>query len=820
VSLAVGVVEAGLGIGTDRLRNFNGNKGGLSCVVSYDFMMMRVLLLFLIAGGLRVWASQPINAPMVGASASVSQPHVTAELIPERTNIQPGEPFDVALHLHSDKDWHTYWINPGDAGLATTIKWTLPPGFTAGPIQWPTPEKHNMGPLVTYGYEGDVYLLTTITPPKNGLPTHFDVKAHAEWLVCQEECIPGKADFDLPLDSGLTLRLPVENKLLFTQARERLPVEDPLGDVDATYENDDLAIQIEIETAGVIDHLKNIQFFLEQPNVLDPQAEPRRIRSYFPTQLLLQIKLVQNGDKPNQLSGVLVSDDFLFKKNKAIHFSSFSVKNKSEALAVSTPSPQTTGSDKSAAVSSGDSVSQSNDHATVPPLGTAAATTEGSLPVASSNPDNEVVRDTQGNTSTSFVAGMPATTATAQPWLIAVLGAAFVGGLILNLMPCVLPVLSLKVFSLMRHAGENPRGAWKQGVAFTGGVVLSFWVLAGLLLALRAAGNQLGWGFQMQSPGFVLALIFLFFLLGLNLFGVFELGTSLVGLDAKVTGRFHGLTSSFLNGALATVAATPCTAPFMGSALGFAAQQPAVISLIVFTFLALGMATPYLLLTIFPGALRFVPKPGAWMEAFKQFMGFLLMATVIFLIYVFGALVGVAAIPGVLFTLLFFALAAWIYGRWGTLRWFRYSMIALGVYAILNYDSIAIILLEAGGTTKTDSKEHNNWQPWSPEAVDAELAQGRPVFVDFTAAWCLSCKVNERVALDTDAVKKAFAEKNVTLFRADWTHSDAKISETLRQYNRDGVPLYLLYSPKEKDKPQVLPEVLTPGIVLEAMGKL
>ncbi len=255
---------------------------------------------------------------------------------------------------------------------------------------------------------------------------------------------------------------------------------------------------------------------------------------------------------------------------------------------------------------------------------------------------------------------------TEQPLLIAVLGAAFIGGLILNLMPCVLPVLSLKVFSLMKHAGENPKAAWVQGVAFTAGVVLSFWVLAGLLLALRSAGNHLGWGFQMQSPGFVLALIFLFFLLGLNLFGVFELGSSLVGLDAKATGHLGGLASSFGNGALATLAATPCTAPFMGSALGFAAQQPAYIALLIFTFLAFGMATPYLLLTIFPGALRLVPKPGAWMEAFKQFMGFLLMATVIFLIYVFGALVGEEQVSWLLFVLLIAGLAAWIYGRWAT----------------------------------------------------------------------------------------------------------------------------------------------------------
>ena len=396
------------------------------------------------------------------------------------------------------------------------------------------------------------------------------------------------------------------------------------------------------------------------------------------------------------------------------------------------------------------------------------------------------------------------------------------GGLILNLMPCVLPVLSLKVFSLMKHAGD-PKAAWKQGVAFTAGVVLSFWVLAGLLLALRAAGNQLGWGFQMQSPGFVLALIFLFFLLALNLFGVFEFGASLVGLDAKATSHSHGLISSFLNGALATVAATPCTAPFMGSALGFAAQQPAMISLLIFTFLAFGMATPYLLLTIFPGALRFVPKPGAWMEAFKQFMGFLLMAAVIWLVYVFGVLTGQNQVPWLLLALLLAGIAAWIYGRWGTpvhstpvrLAAFVLTLGLLG-YAIHS----GIVLARATPPKMSARSGADVWQPWSADAVQQALAQNRPVFVDFTAAWCLSCKVNERVALETDAVQQAFKEKNVALLKADWTQPDPEISKALRQYNRDGVPLYLLYSPKNPGTPQVLPEVLTPGIVLEGLEKL
>jgi thiol:disulfide interchange protein DsbD len=740
-------------------------------------MMVRTLLLLLIVGSLVARASDPISAPAQGASATVSQPHTTAELIPETTTVQPGQPFDVALHLHSDPGWHTYWINPGDAGLATTITWTLPSGFTAGPIQWPTPEKHNMGPLITYGYEGDVYLLTTITPPKADLPQHFDVKAHAEWLVCQEECIPGKAELTLPLDSGLlNLRLPIDNKDFFDQARERLPVANTLWDIKGAYgtppelggmAGQALEIMFTNKTGISERSWGSLHFFAEQPNVLDSHGEkfppdPKQKLSQFN----LWISLQQNGEKPDQISGVLVSDQPLSRDSRAVYISAFSTKDMpNEIPTMSTPVP--------------------NGH---PEL------VEGSVPPV----------------------------AAAQPLLIAVLGAAFIGGLILNLMPCVLPVLSLKVFSLMKHAGENPRVAWIQGVAFTAGVVLSFWVLAGLLIALRTAGNQLGWGFQMQSPGFVLALIFLFFLLALNLFGVFELGASLVGLDAKATGHLGGLASSFGNGALATLAATPCTAPFMGSALGFAAQQPPFVALLIFTFLALGMATPYLLLTIFPGALRFVPKPGAWMEAFKQFMGFLLMATVIFLVYVFGALRGEEQIPELLFFLLIWALLAWIYGRWAA-RSFLVRLLTIGLI-ILSFFALeepsASSGLKAKTVSQSKAQDADGWQPWSPASVDDALAKGQPVFVDFTAAWCLSCKVNEAVALGTDTVKQAFAQKNVALFRADWTHSDPEISKTLQQFKRDGVPLYLLYSPKNKDAPQVLPEVLTPGIVLDALKNL
>jgi thiol:disulfide interchange protein len=763
--------------------------------------MMRILLLLCATFfGVVARGSDLIPAPGLMTSNRVTQPHVVAELISQTPDFTTGKPFLVALHLHMDAGWHTYWINPGDAGLATKIDWTLPPGFTAGPIEWPTPELHPMGPLTTYGYAGDVYLLTEITPPaKVGAKLPFDIEAKATWLVCQEECIPGKADLQLKVPAA-TVDQDRSGAAFVAAAQARLPVPDTAWTVDAAYGikpglsapgQEALWIQFKNKAGVPPSSLGHLYFFPEQGNVLAPnetdnsQPDPKQALSEF----VLPFTLQQNGEKPAQISGVLVSDQPLIGGAKAVYIPAFSTAATDvPIISASTGNPAGASGTASLAapmapapVAAGTPASDGSDHRSVPPGGV-----------------------------------------NAEPLLMAVLGAAFLGGLILNLMPCVLPVLSLKVFALVRHAGEDARGAWKQGAAFTAGVVLSFWLLAGLLIALRAAGNQLGWGFQMQSPGFVLGLTFLFFLLGLNLFGVFELGASLVGLDAKATQRVgSGLTSSFLNGALATLAATPCTGPFMGSALGFAARQPASVALLIFTFLALGMATPYLLLTIFPRALRFVPKPGAWMEAFKQFMGFLLMATVIFLVYVFGALVGQDQVPALLAALLIAGLGAWIYGRWGSAMHgvgVRVFAVALALLALGGAIAWGVGL--AGATAPKGGEGESGWQTWSPAAVNQALAQNRPVFVDFTAAWCLSCKVNERVALDTKAVRAALAEKHVALLRADWTHADPAISAALRAYHRDGVPLYLLYSPKAKDAPEVLPQVLTPGMVLDAVGRL
>jgi thiol:disulfide interchange protein/DsbC/DsbD-like thiol-disulfide interchange protein len=400
-----------------------------------------------------------------------------------------------------------------------------------------------------------------------------------------------------------------------------------------------------------------------------------------------------------------------------------------------------------------------------------------------------------------------------------VLALAFLGGLALNLMPCVLPVLSLKVMSFVRQSGQESSRAWRHGVAFTAGVLLSFWLLAGLMLALRAGGRSVGWGFQLQSPTFVAFLAALFFVLGLNLFGVFSLGESLIAA-ANLNRERTGLVSSFGSGALATIVATPCTAPFMGSALGYGLTQPGAVSLLVFTALALGMASPYLLLSLNPRLLRLVPRPGAWMEGFQQFLGFLLMATVVALLWLLGREAGVEGMTRVLLALLALGLAAWLYGRAPSSGLGpRARLLAPAAAALFLALGLVLGVRQADGGGRVGGESGLNWEAYSPETLASLRAQGKPVFIDFTAAWCLTCQVNERVALASSEVQDRFRREGVVALRADWTQNDQDITAALASYGRQGVPLYVVYARDPGRPPRVLPEVITPGIVLGALDE-
>lgn len=433
--------------------------------------------------------------------------------------------------------------------------------------------------------------------------------------------------------------------------------------------------------------------------------------------------------------------------------------------------------------------------------------------------------DTQKIASTKKVEPIVAPAMEFEGGVLLAIAMAFLGGMILNLMPCVLPVISFKVLSFVKMAGQDRKIVFKHGLAFAGGVLLSFWVLASLLLILQAYGRSAGWGFQLQEPIFVGILAAVMMIFGLSMFGVFEFGAffaSWVG-NKKTSQGQEGLLGSFCSGILATAVATPCTGPFLGSAVGFAVTLPAYQAMLIFTSLGLGMAFPYLLLAANPQLLRFFPKPGAWMESFKEFMGFIMLGSVLWLVWVFGFQTGVESQTLLLGGLFLIALACWVYGRWGApYRPKKVRMLSL-VLSLILIGFGGQCVLSAGQTPAeamaAAQKQHGGWENFDPDRIAELQAQGVPVFVDFTAKWCLICQTNHLV-LSIDDVVQRMMEQNVVKMKADWTRSDPTITTYLKKYGRNGVPLYLLYSGKEGENPQILPQVLTKDNVIEALNKL
>lgn len=683
--------------------------------------------------------------------------HVEAQLVPEVTTIVPGEAFWVGLHMKIQDHWHVYWRNAGDAGLATAIDWELPEGFSAGEIQWPYPDAIPFDEFMNFGYENEVLLPVQITPPANLAPgSTVTLKANASWLVCKDVCIPENVDLELPLAIGEHVAINAAWTQPFADTRAMLPITNSGWKVQAAKIDTALVFEI-VPPEWVSDSPGKIRFFPYDELVINNGAAQEVTAGGNGYRLNVPLSPDREGD-PERISGVLVSENGW----------------------------RGAGSEKSQEIS---------------------------VEIGKSLDSN--FGSSAGNQEIGSI------------WWALLF--AFVGGMILNLMPCVLPVLSLKILGFVQQAGEDSSKVFSHGMVFTLGVLVSFWVLAGALLLLRAGGEQLGWGFQLQSPSFIIVLAIFLFLFGLNLFGVFELGTSLMGVGQGAASRSDYL-GSFVSGVTATVVATPCTAPFMGSALGFALSQPALLSMAIFTALGMGMALPYVLLASSPGLLKFVPKPGAWMDTLKQSMGFLMMATVIWLLYVLDGQVGSLGVFVALLALLVVGFGGWVLGRWGTLMRSKTTrLVAKTIAAVLivgsawfTIDMVGDGTASASAATKTSANAaaHVGWEPYSPELVSKLRAQGKPVFIDFTASWCLSCQVNKKVALNNAEVEAAFASKGVTRVIADWTSKDENITRALAAFGRNSVPLYVLYGAGSNEKPIVLPELLTPGLILDALARI
>lgn len=684
----------------------------------------------------------------------VRTPHADAELVVDAGAIEAGKPFLVALRLQHESGWHTYWKNPGDSGMPTRIRWTLPPGFSAGPILWPVPQRIPVGPLTNYGYGGDLLLLSEITPPPGysaGEALH--IEARADWLVCKDICLPAGATLALDVPAADSAGAsPWGPKL--RQARSAIPA--PLAGWVASAAAGGTGIEVTLAPRNPSGPLPDtLAFFPDQPDVIDNSAVP---------------VIARTADGALRL-GLRASPQF---------------KGNLETLSgIITASPAFGG-------------------------GVTIATV--SMPYAGGVPAAGAPAAPAGTLTAAEIAATASAADSAGVGLALALALAFAGGIVLNLMPCVFPLVSIKVLCFAQEAGCLTR-IRTHALAFAAGVVVCFWVIAGALLALRASGSMLGWGFQLQSPPIVAGLAVLFFVLGMNLSGVFDMG---LRLQTKAGDIQHGggLTGAFLSGLLATVVATPCTAPFMGAALGYAVTQPAGTAMLVFTALALGMAAPYLLLGFAPGLLRWLPRPGRWMETLRQLLAFPLYLTVVWLLWVLSVQAGTDSAIHLLAGLVLVAAALWAWSRFHRSHQ-RYAAVA------------AAALVGAGlafgwpGTDQTGGSRtlaaSGPWQAYSDEALGVERGRGVPVFVDFTAAWCVTCQVNKRLVLESTPVRQAFADGKVVRLRADWTNQDARITRALARLGRSGVPVYALY-PADGGEPRLLPELLTSDLVLKAIA--
>jgi thiol:disulfide interchange protein DsbD len=668
-------------------------------------------------------------------------PKVTVALISETSAVEPGATMWVGIRQRIAPGWHTYWINPGDSGEPPSIAWSLPAGFTAGPIVWPQPERLPQGPVMSYGYTGEVVLLTRITAPAD-LPAGRPVtlRGRASWLVCEKICIPEEADVALTLPVGPEKRAAAATAPAIERARRSVPAPSPWP---VTLQTSPETVTLSVAAPDVrADRIDEVWFVPMRWGVID-HAAPQAV-SIDAGRITLR---TARGPLPEaattDVDGVLVIRERL---DQGVVSQAFAVR--------------------------------------------------------------------------AVAGGAPA----GSPTLIAAMVLALAGGLILNLMPCVLPVLSIKAIALVEHAEVAPRVSRLHGLAYTAGVLVSFAALAGALVALRAGGAEIGWGFQLQSPVVVTLLAYVLFALALSLSGVLVIGGRLAGVG-------HGLAShpryagSFFTGALATVAATPCTAPFMGVAIGFALTQPPAAALLVFEALGLGLALPFLVLSAVPAWRRWLPRPGPWMERLRQALAFPLYASVAWLVWVASQQIGPDGVALVLAGLVLIAFAAWLHhgARAAAGRWRRVAMplaLACAAAAVAIGPLAGGALFDSAGAAPAPAGGGAKWEPFTPKRLAELRAQGTPVFVNFTAAWCITCLVNERVALHSPAVAEAFARRGVVYLKADWTSKSPEIAALLESFGRSGVPLYVVYGRGGLDAPQVLPQILSETGLIEAIEKI
>lgn len=681
--------------------------------------LLRLLFLSLFFIGLSVQA-QPWKKP---------EP-VQAELVSRFHDAVPGTEFEIGLLLRHDSKWHTYWKSTGDTGLPTRIQWSLPQGWHASEILWPTPAVFKIGDLVNYGYGDEVLLPVRISVPASAkVGSVQDIKAEVSWLMCADQCVPGKASLTLAVqvadkDGGAT-----KASTLFEASHTAMP--SPLSDASGVFDPKTHAVRVTFKSTEPFHHF---YVFAEGDDSVVVYGAPQSV-SRSADKISVTLQGTDELKAGSQFSGVFAADGGPLKAGWA---GSFSVPLESGTVAAPTVSDDT------------------------PQTGLSS-------------------------------------------WLAVAM--AFIGGLILNVMPCVFPVLSLKILSLVQD--RQRINLPLHGVVFTLGVLLTMLVLAGVLIAVKSAGISVGWGFQLQSPIFVASLAVIFAAISVNLLGWFEFSC------VRVSGGSYSnsLLNCFATGVLAVVAASPCTAPFMGAALGYALTASIRESIFVFLALGLGMSLPWLVLSLFPVLTAWMPKPGAWMNVFRKLMAIPMLLTMIWLLWVLSQQVSFTALVLYIAAVISLCVCLFLYGK------LQFSLLTAKLPIVLSA-ACAVLLFAAASSPlfRQPDAAVQAADAWSPQAVENALKAGKPVFVDFTASWCVTCQANKIAVLDREDIRKAFKQHGVVFLVADWTNQNPDITQALESFGRSGVPLYILYSPDGKTT--VLPELLTKNIVIGALDKL
>ena len=654
----------------------------------------------------------------------------------------PGETVQMALKMVLDPGWHIYWINAGDSGLPPMLTLLDAHGASAGELSFPPPHEQPLEGLMNYGYEGTVVLPFQLSLPDDLAQGDYTFRANAEYLICADICIPEDADLTFLLSLEDTPRRDASDAAEIERALASIPA--PIsGDARIDRSGNEWTLSIADKD------LRNAA--IENGSEvrffpLDHQIEhpPLQPLSYGEDGISLTLTPAAGMGSDGEIAGVVV---------------------------VKSASGDRTGWELAATP------------------GAPVAGTTGTLLTAAASGG--------GGNAVSLSVGQ----------LLGWFGFALLGGLILNLMPCVLPVLTIKAMGFVQAAARGESKEMRtHGLAYTAGVLVCFGAIGLILAALKAGGAEAGLGFQLQYAPVVGGLAVLMVLIGLNLMGYFEFGTSVMGAGSSLAAK-SGTSGAFFTGLLAAIVGAPCVGPFLGAALGAVVNQPWPVILTVFLVMGLGMALPFLLLSFIPGLSRYLPKPGPWMERLRQAFAFPLFLTALWLLWVMEGLSGMGGVLAVLAISLALIFLIWVFRASDGLSRAKLPVRIISLAAVIGAG-----LWAAYGRTEPDLIK----EPWSEALVNEYVAEGRPVFVDFTARWCVTCQSNKATALHTDPVVRAINRQNVAFLEADWTNRDDVIAAELSRHGRAGVPLYLYYAPGE-ETPRILPQILTSESVVSVV---